>query len=574
MSGISKDKKPKVNDDNSSDNEIEKINVGSIIETPPDKYKWELTIDFIMIVGKYLESNNDFINLMKICKKYEELVSMYKFNPIQDMSLFENVQTQHFYKSNELNLKRPGMYRYVYWKHPNDVVRNKKSNEIIKDSVINEICDCVNELEIWSGEHFKCFLFDSSKRQETELYNAIDGKDKLYFIIVDSEDNIFGCYNPVNHFSKCVLSKRIFAFSLRTNGRVNSIKYDREENDDQTTFTKINSKNSLFCLGTGNIDNFVETPEILISDLSPNCNDNFISKDISKVFKKCDKFSFTGRNSSVDKNGNVTFTVKRLVVLQMYKALPDTLEPIFNMSGTIPEEREIYTRKLERSLNFEITVPPESFPTVKLYMVDGDDIIFMNDYVNEYWKKVRIEYPEEFEYTILKIFSQILDMEIILHDQFNTWFKYAMIEYFALDLNYDEPFVKLIEYERYDYFDCRRPDLTNEDDIDSFPNAAIKAIRYNNFNYIFNQKPDKPFSSVDLGIILYGFITGDSESNYDLLPFGRRGSNKKLKFENACKDYWEVFPNLCMLFQFLVENEFTYEEFISHPMIQDILTLE
>ena len=38
---------------------------------------WRLTIDFIMIVGKYLETNQDFINIMKVCKKYKELVLMY-----------------------------------------------------------------------------------------------------------------------------------------------------------------------------------------------------------------------------------------------------------------------------------------------------------------------------------------------------------------------------------------------------------------------------------------------------------------------------------------------------------------
>ena len=61
-----------------------------------EKDKWQMTVDFIMIVGKYFKSNNDFINVMKVCKRYEELVLMYKFNPTADISLFENIQTQHF----------------------------------------------------------------------------------------------------------------------------------------------------------------------------------------------------------------------------------------------------------------------------------------------------------------------------------------------------------------------------------------------------------------------------------------------------------------------------------------------
>ena len=39
-------------------------------EATEDKTKWEMTIDVIMIVGKYLESNRDFVNLMKLTKKY------------------------------------------------------------------------------------------------------------------------------------------------------------------------------------------------------------------------------------------------------------------------------------------------------------------------------------------------------------------------------------------------------------------------------------------------------------------------------------------------------------------------
>ena len=48
------------------------------------KYKWEITIDVMMIVGKYFETNNDYINVMKVCKRYEQLTQMYHFNPIED----------------------------------------------------------------------------------------------------------------------------------------------------------------------------------------------------------------------------------------------------------------------------------------------------------------------------------------------------------------------------------------------------------------------------------------------------------------------------------------------------------
>ena len=80
-----------------------------------DKTKWELTLNFIMIVGKYFNNSNDFINAMKVCKRYKELVSMYKFNPISDISIFENIQTQHFYKENDVRKRRKGLYKYIHW---------------------------------------------------------------------------------------------------------------------------------------------------------------------------------------------------------------------------------------------------------------------------------------------------------------------------------------------------------------------------------------------------------------------------------------------------------------------------
>jgi len=80
-----------------------------------EKSKFELTIDYIMIVGKYFKTNLDYINIMKVCKKYQELVLMYHFNPISDIVLFKNMQTQHFYDKEDINKKKYGMFQYIYW---------------------------------------------------------------------------------------------------------------------------------------------------------------------------------------------------------------------------------------------------------------------------------------------------------------------------------------------------------------------------------------------------------------------------------------------------------------------------
>ena len=59
-------------------------------EDESTKSKWRITNDYMMIIGKYFKSNEDYINVMKVNKKYEQLVLMYKFNPIGDISLFQN----------------------------------------------------------------------------------------------------------------------------------------------------------------------------------------------------------------------------------------------------------------------------------------------------------------------------------------------------------------------------------------------------------------------------------------------------------------------------------------------------
>ena len=95
-----------------------------------DKSKWEQTIDVMMITGKYLESNKDFINLMKVSKKYNELVLMYHYNLISDPSLFENMETQYFYKPEDvLNIKE-GMKKYVHLNGNKRAIRDEGFNII------------------------------------------------------------------------------------------------------------------------------------------------------------------------------------------------------------------------------------------------------------------------------------------------------------------------------------------------------------------------------------------------------------------------------------------------------------
>ena len=95
-----------------------------------DKAKQEITIDSMMIVGKYFLTNKDYVNIMRVCKRYHELTLMYHFNPINDYSLFENMETQHFYKP---NTKKEGIERHVYWYHVDyEVFNNRKESDEYK----------------------------------------------------------------------------------------------------------------------------------------------------------------------------------------------------------------------------------------------------------------------------------------------------------------------------------------------------------------------------------------------------------------------------------------------------------
>ena len=115
------------------------------------KEKWEITIDVMLIIGKYFEKNNDFVNVMKVTKNYCDLTKMYHYNPIEDTSLFENMETQHFYSkqvksvkpkeksfrskifgvfSSNNKRKKSKIQQYVYWYNP---YREIKENERMID---------------------------------------------------------------------------------------------------------------------------------------------------------------------------------------------------------------------------------------------------------------------------------------------------------------------------------------------------------------------------------------------------------------------------------------------------------
>ena len=216
------------------------------IDFKDNKGKSEITIDFMMIIGKYYNNPQDFINTMKTNSKYKDLVSMYHFNPISEVDLFDNIETQHFYNKNDIKLEKDNLYKYIYWFKDKDLERNKRSNQIFKDRDLNYITSIYKLLENWSGNEYKSIIFDSYYDYENNYENEIDididneikerlgaiskniksdeikeklnniakNLNNLYFIIIDNNNNIFGFFQR-NKLDFMGNSSAEFIFSLR-----------------------------------------------------------------------------------------------------------------------------------------------------------------------------------------------------------------------------------------------------------------------------------------------------------------------------------------------------------------------
>ena len=78
---------------------------------------------------------------MKMTKKYQEIVLMYHFNPINDCRLFENMETQYIYRHEDRRNKKKGMYQYIYlYTQEYCKLKKKQSNEVYKRIKLTKNC--------------------------------------------------------------------------------------------------------------------------------------------------------------------------------------------------------------------------------------------------------------------------------------------------------------------------------------------------------------------------------------------------------------------------------------------------
>lgn len=182
-----------------------------------------VTIDYMMIIGKYFKTPRDYINTMRVSKKYQQLVLMYKFNPIGETDLFENMQTQHFYRKLDFLTVVPRMYKYVYWgtytrkleSAVKKVNRRKyicsqyEETHFVKDRLVSKNIDHRHIMELLHGLPFRCgrMIYDSTATAFTDGIPKYTGM--AIQICYDDENNSVAFlrgYNPDSIYADIVPS--------------------------------------------------------------------------------------------------------------------------------------------------------------------------------------------------------------------------------------------------------------------------------------------------------------------------------------------------------------------------------
>lgn len=118
----------------------------------------DVDIVTMMIVGKYFMSNADYVNLMRVSRKFKDITYRYSFNPIPIVNSasnpFRNMKAEYIYHTNDVImtrypkkvLLRPIIYRdYVKY--------SQKSDYVIKGHVVINKRDNPFMKQISAGEH-------------------------------------------------------------------------------------------------------------------------------------------------------------------------------------------------------------------------------------------------------------------------------------------------------------------------------------------------------------------------------------------------------------------------------------
>ena len=111
--------------------------------------KITLSVYHLAVIGNYFENKSDFINVSLINHKFQQYLTFFHYNPIpittETMNLFPNIQTQHHYTQNDIELPTnkhivlyeidPIQYHHIQQKQNEWICKNV----VFHDPMINDV---------------------------------------------------------------------------------------------------------------------------------------------------------------------------------------------------------------------------------------------------------------------------------------------------------------------------------------------------------------------------------------------------------------------------------------------------
>lgn len=146
---------------------MDTTNNPNIVKRIPETLNPLLDFNSIKQVSKYFGSNNDYINLIKVCSKFRLLLLSFDYNPISDPILFDRIKTQHFYKKYDSEFKIRGLDKYIYHYEIDylDYMSHKEKDGLEKDNVIY--------MNVRLRNHRIVRLNNNGNYFEDDMYNII-----------------------------------------------------------------------------------------------------------------------------------------------------------------------------------------------------------------------------------------------------------------------------------------------------------------------------------------------------------------------------------------------------------------
>ncbi|KAL7712931.1 hypothetical protein QTN25_009415 [Entamoeba marina] len=147
----------------------------------------------LLIVSKYFESTQDYINIICVCKKFKETTEKLRYNPIPitSLKLFPKIQTQYLYTKSDIKIE--GIDSYEKWYEVNydelfnTQEENTKYHHIICTSSVREYYgDTIPKEVNILGD----FCFDSANIRTITIPNQVTSLRKCCFCVCSELTNV------------------------------------------------------------------------------------------------------------------------------------------------------------------------------------------------------------------------------------------------------------------------------------------------------------------------------------------------------------------------------------------------